>query len=163
MMHNHLNGMGSPVPLPLGWCQLYSKELPGAWIVRIVGMVFRGEVVFNSKVVSGKKEAFMDKFKKRQWVFFVAILFLVGLGLSACATTKQIETLEAKVQEAMDKADQAMAESQSAKGAAKAEASRAESAALRAERAAAAAESSAERAEAAAKKCEEICEKVSAK
>jgi len=69
----------------------------------------------------------MARFKKRQWVLVVAIIFLFGLGLSACATTKQIESLEAKVQEAMDKADQAMAESQSAKGAAKTEASKAES------------------------------------
>ncbi|EFK10219.1 conserved hypothetical protein [delta proteobacterium NaphS2] len=80
----------------------------------------------------------------------------MAAAMAGCATTAQLDAVQAQVNQAMDKANMAMEEARSAKAMVSDESQKSEAAALKAEEAAARAEESAMRAERAAEKTEAI-------
>jgi hypothetical protein len=127
-----------------------------------------------SSILAGRKEGAMKlKLKHLHSTLIFSVLTCFLLALMGCATSSQIQALEAQTKQAMEKADKALMEAESAKAGvqdsarhsseAEANAKRAEDAAFRAEKAARSAEASADRSEAAASKCEAALEKIMSK
>lgn len=85
-------------------------------------------------------------------VAVLAVMMWLGMGLMGCATTSRVNDLEAKTQQALDKADKAMMEAESAKATADKASSVADDASAKADKAA-------QQAEECSMKCEKMFNK----
>lgn len=61
----------------------------------------------------------MRAFKNCRLAMIFLVMVCLGIGLLECITTSQIQALEEKAQQALEKAEKALKECQSAKAAAK--------------------------------------------